>query len=69
MTDLNENVTLLIGSIIAGVGAFLSWFYESGLLGAITGVVIGAGITFFVQTRTQKRAWKREYALRNTEII
>ena len=66
---IREGVGWIIGSAIAGIGAFLSWFYESGLLAAIVGIVTGAGITFFVQSRTQKRAWKREYALKNTEAI
>jgi hypothetical protein len=69
MTNVREGVGWIIGSAIAGIGAFLSWFYESGLLAAIVGIVTGAGITFFVQSRTQERAWKREYALKNTEAI
>jgi hypothetical protein len=58
-----------MGSAIAGIAAFLSWFYESGLLSTLVGIVMGAGITYFVQTRTQRRTWKREYALRNTKMV
>jgi hypothetical protein len=39
------------------------------LLSTVIGIVIGAGIAYFVQTRTQKRVWKREYALRNAETV
>jgi len=53
MTDLRENLGWIVGSAIAAIAAFLSWFYESGLLSALVGIVIGAGITYFVQTRTQ----------------
>ena len=66
---VREGLGWIIGSAIAGIGAFLSWFYESGLFGTIISIVIGAGIAYFVQTRTQKRVWKREYALKNTEVI
>ena len=69
MTDLRENFGWVIGSIVAAIAAFLGWFYESGLLNTIIGIIIGAGIAFFVQTRTQKRAWKREYAVRIAEEV
>ncbi|MCW4025566.1 MAG: hypothetical protein NWF01_11120 [Candidatus Bathyarchaeota archaeon] len=69
MADLKEDIGLILSSAIAGVGAFLSWFYQSGLLGTVTGIVIGAGITYFVQTRTQKRLWKREYTIKITEQV
>lgn len=32
MTNAREGLGWIIGSAIAGIGAFLSWFYESGLL-------------------------------------
>lgn len=69
MTDLRENLGWIAGSVIAGIAAFLSWFYESGLLSALVGIFIGAGIAYFVQTRTQKRVWKREYALKTAETV
>jgi len=69
MTDLRENLGWIIGSAIAGIAAFLSWFYESGLLGTAVGIVIGAGIAYYVQTRTQDRAWKREYAIKTVEEV
>ena len=54
MTNLRSNIGYIIGSAIAGAGIFLSWFYESGLLATIVGIVIGAVIAFIAQTRTQK---------------
>lgn len=69
MINLRENLGQIIGSAVAGIVAFLSWFYESGLLSTLVGIVIGAGITYFVQTRTQKRVWKREYTLETIEKV
>jgi hypothetical protein len=69
MPDLREGVGWVVGSTIAAIGAFASWFYQSGLFGTVVGIMIGAGITYFVQTRTQKRIWKREYSLRAIEQI
>ena len=69
MTDLRENINWAIGGIVAAVAAFFGWFYESGLLTTIVGIMIGAGIAIFVQSRTQKRAWKREYALKLVDEV
>jgi hypothetical protein len=69
MADSKEDIAVISTSVIAGIGAFLSWFYQSGLLGTLTGIMIGAGITYFVDKRTQKRVWKREYAVKTTEQV
>jgi hypothetical protein len=69
MTDLGNNLNWIVGSIAGGIVAFLSWFYRSTLLSAIVGVLIGAGIAYVVQTRTQKNAWKREYSVKIAETV
>ena len=59
------------GISIAGgatVGA-LSWFLNSPLLGVVTGVLLGTGLALLTQSRTQKRAWKRELGLKNIDTI
>jgi hypothetical protein len=69
MADSRENLGWIAGSVIAGIVAFLGWFYESGLLSTLVGIFVGAGIAYFVQTRTQKRAWKREYGVKIAEQV
>lgn len=59
MTDLRGNIGWIIGSVAATVAAFLSWAYESGLISALGGIMVGAGVAYFVQTRTQKSMEKR----------
>jgi hypothetical protein len=69
MTSARESLGWIIGSTLAGIGAVLSWFYESGFLGIIVSVAIGAGISLFVQNRTQKNEWKREYSIKVVEQV
>ena len=66
-TRIREQRARIIGSAIAGIGAFLSWFYESGLLAAIVGIVIAAGITFFVQ-QNSARALSHKYERRRKDL-
>lgn len=70
---MRENLGWLIGSVVTAIALAIGWIYESGVLSTLVGIIVGSGITYFVQTRTQKksqeRAWKREYTLEITEKI
>ena len=69
MTDLRENLGWLIGSIATAIAMAVGWFISSGVVVNLLFLLIGSGITYFVQTRTQKRAWKREYSVRIAEEV
>jgi hypothetical protein len=69
MTDIRENLGYLIGSFVTALALVLGLIYQSGVLNTLVGVAIGAGITYYVQTRTQNRAWKREYAVKIAETV
>jgi len=69
MTDVRENLGWLIGSIVTALSLIFGWIYQSGVLSTLVGVAIGAGITYYVQTKTQNRAWKREYAVKIAETV
>jgi hypothetical protein len=62
-----------LGSIAAGalslVGTAISVLTGLGLLTVLFSVVFGSMLTFIVQSRTQKTAWKRESELRKVEAI
>jgi len=64
MTDIRENFDLMISSILASLAIIIGWIVQSGTIVALVSVLIGAAISYFVQTRTQKRAWKREYSVK-----
>lgn len=63
MTDLQENLGWIIGSIATVIAMAIGWFLSSGVVVNLLFLLIGSGITYFVQTRTQRRAWRRENAL------
>jgi hypothetical protein len=69
MTDLRENSGWVIGSIATAIAMAVGWLTSSGVVVNLLFLLLGSGITYVVQTRTQKRVWKREYALRNTETV
>jgi len=69
MTDVRENLGWLLGSIATTLALIFGWIYQSGVLNTLVGVAIGAGITYYVQTKTQNRAWKREYAVKIAEQV
>jgi high-affinity Fe2+/Pb2+ permease len=39
------------------------------IIGAVVGAVVGAGISYIVQTKTQRNAWKREYSVKIAETV
>jgi len=69
MTDLRENLGWIIGSILTALAVIIGWMVQSGIVVALVSVLIGAGISYFVQTRTQKRVWKREYSIKIAETV
>jgi len=69
MTDLRENLGWVIGSIATTIAVIVGWLISSGVVVNLLFLMLGSGITYFVQTRTQKRVWKREYALRIAETV
>lgn len=69
MVDLRDNIGWLIGSI-GGVGAIiLGYLQQYEFLGALLATTIGAGIAYFVQTKTQEKTWKREYSVKIVEEV
>jgi hypothetical protein len=70
---LRDNLGWLIGSIVTVAAMVVSWLVSSGIFTTLLAVLVGAGITYFVQTRTQKktqeREWKREHTLEIIEKI
>lgn len=69
MTDLRENLGWLIGSIATAIAMAFGWLTSSGVVVNLLFLLIGSGITYFVQTKTQKRAWKREYSVKIAETV
>lgn len=69
MVNLRENLKWLVVSVTATIGAILAYLQEYEFLGTLLGTVIGAGIAYFVQGRTQKRIWKREYSIKIVEEV
>jgi len=53
----------------AGVLAALSWFYNSPIFGIVFGIILGAMVTEFVQSRAWKRTVNRELAMKNIETM
>lgn len=54
---------------ITGTGVYLSAMADFLIAGPILGVVAGFTLSYVVQTKTQKRAWKREFLLKNIDQI
>lgn len=64
-----DKIWAAIISAIMGVGVYFSAIADFLIAGPIIGVVAGFTLSYLVQTKTQKRAWKREFLLKNIEQI
>lgn len=64
-----DQIAYVLASAGTAVSAGLSWFLNSPLLGVATGILLGALVTDFTQSRAQKRAIRRELALQNVNTI
>jgi len=69
MSDLRENLTWILGSIATAIAMAFGWLVSSGVVVNLIFLLVGFAITYFVQTMTQKRAWKREYSVRIAEEV
>ncbi len=58
-----------IGVAAGMAGAAVSWLVGLGAITILISVGIGSLLTFLVQSKTQKNAWKREGALRKIDEI
>lgn len=69
MADIRNNLNWIAGITVGGIAAAVSWVVASGLFATLIGVVIGAGVTYAVQTKTQKTIWKREHSIQVSEKV
>lgn len=64
-----DGVSIAIGSAIVGAAVVAGWFVNMPIAGAIIGVVAGFFLSTYTATRTQRRAWKREFITKAVEIV
>lgn len=69
MSDLRENLGWIVGSVATAIAMAVGWLISSGVVVNLLFLLVGSAITYFVQSRTQKRAWKREYSIKIAETI
>jgi len=69
MTDIHKNLGWILFSIVITIALIISWFISFGFVINLLFLLIGFAATYFIQTRTQDRAWKREYAVKIAEEI
>lgn len=65
----SDKIWTVIISSIAGAGALASAFINLSIAGPIIGLIAGSVITYFVQNRTQRRAWRRDYVIKSIDSI
>lgn len=66
---VRERTAYILASAGTMLSASLSWFLNSPLFGVLTGILVGTLVTDFTQSRSQRRAVKRDLALKNIETI
>lgn len=78
MVNLRENLGWIIGVIVTALALIIIWLSFSTnimvnflflILGNILSFLLGAGITYIIDKKTQERAWKREYAVKVAETV
>jgi len=69
MTDVRENLGWILGSIATAIAVAVGWLISSGVVINLIFLLIGSAITYFVQTKTQNKVWKREYGVKLAEEV
>ena len=67
-TEWNK-LSILIISVLATAGMAVSFFVNFPIAGTILGVTIGFVLSYVVQTKTQRRAWKRDFIIKTVDSI
>jgi len=69
MKEIRENLSWVVGSIATAIAMIIGWLISSGVVVNLLFLLLGASVTYFVQTKTQERAWKREYSVKIAEEV
>lgn len=68
MEESAKILAIIIGGVTVGGIAVYHFFSISGI-GTIIGVIAGAVIAYFAQSKAQKRLWKRDFIIENIKTI
>jgi hypothetical protein len=69
MNDLRENLGALIGTIVTTIGVAISWLISSQIFTTLIAVFLGFLASYFLQSMTQRKAWKRDYSIKIAETV
>lgn len=67
-TEWNK-LSILIISVLATAGMAISFFVNYPIAGTVLGVTIGFVLSYIVQTKTQRRAWKRDFIIKTVDSV
>lgn len=67
-TEWNK-LSILIISILTTAGMAISFFVNYPIAGTVIGVTIGFVLSYVVQTKTQRRAWKRDFIIKTVDSV